>query len=102
MAGLSLHLVRPLPASAAGNRGLHSKPQLFSPTELCALLIALAIILCLSVSAPKYQSSNEQAVLAAMLGAGGMPMVYAPSALCRAPKQPLHFDQSDINALLRN
>jgi hypothetical protein len=105
MASLSLHLARSLPAPVAGNRGLHSKSQLFSPIEVCVLLIALAIALCISVCVPiagQYQGRNEQAMLSAMLAAGGMPLLFAPPALCRAGKQQLRFDQSEMNALLRN
>jgi hypothetical protein len=41
-------------------------------------------------------------MLSAMLAGGGMPLVYSPPALCRAPDQHARFDRGDILTLLRN
>jgi hypothetical protein len=59
-------------------------------TKVGVLLVAAAISLCFLVFAPigrQHQGLDERAMLAAMFAAGGMPLVYAPPALCRAPKQ---------------
>ena len=74
-------------------------------TEVRVLLVAAGISLCFLVFAPigqQHQGLDERAMLAAMFAAGGMPLVYAPPALCRAPKQQLRFDQSEMSALLRH
>jgi hypothetical protein len=74
------------------------------PVDAQVLFIAVAISICLSLGVlieHQHQNLDERAMLSAVLAAGGMPLVYSPSALCRAPlHQPARFDHSDIRTLL--
>jgi hypothetical protein len=66
---------------------------------------ALAILLCLLVCAPlghQRKKLDENAMLFAMLAAGGMPLVYSPPALCPASRAPARLDEAAIGALVGN
>ena len=103
MTTIPLQIVRSLPTLAVRSRRFRLGFRQLLSTEARVLLVAAAISLCFLVFAPigqQYQGLDERAMLAAMFAAGGMPLVYAPPALCRTPKQQLRFDQSEMSALL--
>jgi hypothetical protein len=64
----------------------------------------LAMSLCVLITNPvgRLRSLDERAMLSVMLAAGGMPLVYSPPALCRAPTRHPGFDQTEMRELLRN
>jgi hypothetical protein len=104
MTELSLQFMRSLPVSATPLRGFRSGFRHLSVIETRVLIVTLAASLCVLVctSFERHQSLDERAMLAAMLAAGGMPLVYSPPARCTAPNQYSHFDQSKMRTLLRN
>jgi hypothetical protein len=104
MAALSLQTAPSLPATTSRYRGFRSWLQRPSFDEVRVLLIALAALVCLLVlaSVRSSHSLDERAMLSAMFAAGGMPLIYCPSALCRVPNQHARFDHGDILTLLRN
>ena len=105
MATLSLEAARSLPSPTARYREFRSRFRQLSLDEVRILLVTLTALLCLVMFAPvgSRHSLDERAMLSAMLEAGGMPLVYSPPALCRAPpNQPARFDHSDIRMLLRD
>jgi hypothetical protein len=74
-----------------------------SPIELRVLLVAAAIALCLSFGtliAQQHQRLDERAMLSAMLAAGGMPLIYPPSALCPARRASSGFSRHEIETLI--
>jgi hypothetical protein len=105
MAMLPLRLVPSFPASAARSSRIYSRPQQTWPTEIRVLVITLATALCLSVCTSigwQHQGLDEQAMLYAMLAAGGMPLVYRPPAICTGPTKSAHLGQAEMRALFSN
>jgi len=74
-------------------------------TETRVPLIALAISVSLLVCAPigrQHQGLDERTMLAIMLAAGGMPLIYVPPALCAGPPESSRFEQTKLRALLQD
>jgi hypothetical protein len=72
------------------------------PVEVRVLFIAVMVSVCLSLGSLIEHQNNrldDRAMLSALLAAGGMPLVFAPPALCASPHAPARFDQSAIGAL---
>jgi hypothetical protein len=75
------------------------------PVEVRVLFIAVMVSVCLSLgSMLEHQNSklDDRAMLAALLAAGGMPLIFSPSALCASPHAPARFDESAIGALVQS
>jgi surfactin synthase thioesterase subunit len=75
------------------------------PVEVWVLFIAIMVSACLSLGTMiEHQHSrlDDRAMLSALLAAGGMPLIYSPSALCTSIRAPARFDEAALGALVQS
>jgi hypothetical protein len=101
MTTLSVQAARWLSTASTGH---HVAFLQSCPIEIRALLVAAALSLCLSFGTfieQRHQRLDERAMLSAMLAAGGMPLIYAPPALCSEPRAFSGFKKQEAEMLIQ-